>query len=107
MTIQISDPAASPVSPNTTPAVGSEYSPATASPSLFKWLGGPGRFAKEPAREPFDRLQWWTIRHELTRRLNPYQASDVSLMFRQASWGTLVMWSLLLDGIELEEPAKV
>lgn len=57
--------------------------------------------------EPFDRLKFWTIRHELTRRLKPYQATDVSLMFRQASWGTLVMWSMLLDGIEIEEPVKV
>jgi hypothetical protein len=68
--------------------------------------GTPGRKG-QPSRPPFDRLKFWRVEHELTHRLMPYQATDVSLMFRQATWGTILYWSQLLDGIELEEPVKV
>lgn len=94
---------------NPHPLSGSEdISPAHASHSLFGWPGDrPGRLAKLPARAPFDRLKFWTVHHELTYRLLPYKASATPSVFRSASWGTLLRWSMLLDGIEIEEPVKV
>ena len=50
-----------------------------------------------------DRLKPYTVAHELIHLLRPYEASEVGLMFRNATWGTLVYWSQLLD--RLEEPA--
>lgn len=53
---------------------------------------------------PLDRLSFYRVSHELTYRLKPYQATDVSLMFRRASWGTILYWCQLLDTVEIEEP---
>lgn len=107
--------------PHDLSGVGSNHSPARRL-AAFRRPGDPGRVV--PARDfwaeaqagsgkgnrsrpPFDRLQWWTVRHQLVHRLAPYRASDVSLMFRQATWGTILYWSQLLDGIEIEEPVSV
>lgn len=54
-----------------------------------------------------DRLKPYQVSHELVHRLKPYEVTDLPLMFRNATWATLVYWQQLLDSVEVEEPVKV
>ena len=82
-----------------TPRIGPETLSDRRSLPFFRWsdsLARPDRQAR-PGQGPFDRLRFWTVRHHLTVRLAPYQASRTPSLFRDATWATLLYWQELLD----------
>lgn len=95
MTLQVSDPGGNSQSQHPPPLSGSE-------PSGWRHTAG-----LRQARPPFNRLTPYTVAHQLIHRLEPYVASDVSLMCRTATWATLVYWARLLETEEVREPVAV
>lgn len=48
--------------------------------------------------KPFDRLKFWSVRHQLIHRLERYRVTEPTVsIFRGQSFPSLRIWALLLD----------
>lgn len=60
------------------------------------------------ARQPFKRLDFYTLRHPLVDRLVPYSVTDPKVnMWQGFTWETLRYWNDLMGGENLETSRDV
>lgn len=73
--------------------------------AILRWIrrGRGFDFLFPRPRQPFDRLDFYTLRHPLVDRLKFYDVTEPHVSpWRGFTWGTLIYWQDLMSGEHIE-----